>query len=143
MNFKDCINEGKLVETGDKDIDKVKEMLKLVKHKYEFWNLVKNNSKEYPTLFIEGYYEIIKELVVAILLLDGWKSSNHDCLFQYLIEKKKDLDIDFEFLSDLRRTRNRINYDGITVSYGIWRRCELKVDLIVKDLIQYVEDKLI
>jgi hypothetical protein len=142
MNFKDCINEGKLIETGDKDVDKVKEMLKLVKHKYQFWNLVKENSREYPTLFIEGHYEIIKELVVAILLLDGWKSSNHDCLFQYLIEKKKDVEVDIDFLSNLRRTRNRINYDGITVSYNIWQRCEFKVDLIINDLIKYVEDKL-
>ena len=98
MNFKECIEQNHLIETGDKDINKAKEIVALAKHKLQFWKEVKEKSKKYPSVFVEGHYEIVKELATVILLLDGWKADNHDCLFQYLIDRKQDLDIDFTFV---------------------------------------------
>jgi len=117
-------------------------MFSLVHHKLQFWEENKNSSKNYPTMFIEGYYEILKELGDIILIIDGWKSNNHDCIFQYLKENKKDLEIDFDFLSDIRQARNRINYGGIKLSYDIWKRNELNIKLILKRMMKYIEDKL-
>ncbi|MBI4919398.1 hypothetical protein HY837_05675 [archaeon] len=142
MNFKECITRNQLIETGDKDANKAKELVSLAKHKLTFWKEIREKSKKYPSLFLEGYYEIVKELSTAILLLDGWKSENHDCLFQYLIDKKSDLEIDFEFLTELRKTRNKIDYEGVKVSYELWQKNELRLDLTIKRLIEYVSNKI-
>ncbi|MEK6858134.1 MAG: hypothetical protein AABX39_06100 [Nanoarchaeota archaeon] len=142
MNFKECIEQNHLIETGDKDINKAKEIVALAKHKLQFWKEVKEKSKKYPSVFVEGHYEIVKELATVILLLDGWKADNHDCLFQYLIDRKQDLDIDFDFLNLLRRTRNRIDYEGVKLSYDIWQRNELRLELTIKRMIEYINDKL-
>jgi|SRR3989344_7378775 len=139
MNFKECIERNQLIETGDKDINKVKEIVSLAKHRLDFWKEVREKNKKYTSLFLEGYYEIIKELATAILLLDGWKSENHDCLFQYLIEKKQDLEIDFDFLTLLRKTRNKIDYDGVKVSYDVWQKNELRLELTIKRMIEYIQ----
>ncbi len=60
MNFKSCIEEGKLIETGDYDYNRAKEIIKSAKHKLEFWEECKEKAERYPSLFIEGHYEIIK-----------------------------------------------------------------------------------
>lgn len=142
MNFKECIAEGFLTETGEKEINKAKELLALAEHKLAFWEEVEDKAQKYPSLFVEGYYEVIKELVVAVLALDGWKSDNHDCLFQYVIEKKKDLELDLEYLSELRKLRNKIDYHGIKVSFDTWKQNKLKLKITIKTLKDFVRNHL-
>lgn len=86
--FTDCIEDKGLIETGIPDKLMAKELLTLVMHKENFWAEA-GLANKYPTLYIEGHYEIIKELCTAILMLDGWKALNHECLFAYLIANLK------------------------------------------------------
>jgi hypothetical protein len=142
MKFYDCTKEGMLTETGEKDPNKAQELLALADHKVAFWKAVEDKAPTYPSLFIEGNYEIIKELATAILCLDGWKADNHDCLFQYLVEKKQDLELDFDYLAELRKLRNKIDYHGIKVSYDTWKQNKLKIQIIIKTLKEYVKKQL-
>lgn len=140
--FEECIRKEHLFETGDKDRAMVEELVKLAEHREAFWKSVKEKAKTYPSLFFEGYYEIIKELTTAILIIEGWKALNHECLFAYVKEKKKDLEVDFEYLLELKDLRNSIDYRGIQVSYSIWQQNELRMELTIKRLKEYVRDKL-
>ena len=140
--FERCIEEKKLIETGVVDIGMVRELLILAEHKELFWKSVSDKVKEFPSLFIEGYYEIIKELCSAILILDGWKALNHECLFAYLKNNKSDLEIDFDYLLELKDTRNAIDYRGVMVSPDIWKNNELKISLAVNALKEYLSNKL-
>ena len=97
---------------------------------------------EYPSLYLEGHYETIKELCTAILALDGWKALNHECLFAYLKNKRPDIEIDFEFLLDLKDTRNSIDYRGVKVSPGIWNQNKMRIRLTIKALAEYVRKRL-
>jgi len=106
QTFKECIEKEQLIETGDKDLALAKELLNLAKHREQFWQIVKHHAKTYPSLFLEGYYEILKELTTAIIAIDGWKALNHECLFTYLKEKKQELEIDFTYLAELKDLRN-------------------------------------
>ncbi len=142
MNFSDCIEKGSLLETGEKDFNKSKELLTLADHKLEFWKSVEDKEQNYPSLFIEGNYEIIKELISAILCIDGWKADNHDCLFQYIIEKKQELELDFEYLTELRKLRNKIDYHGVKVSYDVWKQNKLKIQIIINALKNYIKKQL-
>lgn len=142
MNFRECIKDGLLVETGDKDKNKASELLALAEHKASFWKAVEDKAQQYPSLFIEGHYEIIKELATAILCIDGWKSETHDCLFQYLLEKRQGIEIDFEYLSELRKLRNSIDYHGTKVSYDLWKQNKMKIQVTIAALQEFVKKQL-
>ena len=135
--FKQCIEENQLAET---DIDKIaaKELLHLSEHREQFWQEV-NKSDTYPTLYIEGYYEIIKELCTAVLALNGWKATNHECLFAYMIEHRQDLELDYDFLLELKDTRNSIDYRGVRLSPEVWEQNKLKIQIAIDTLKGYVK----
>ncbi len=135
--FDECIEDNKLLETGIKDESLAKELLALAEHRELFWDNVKNKSKEFPSLFLEGYYEIIKELCTAILALDGWKALDHECMFAYL--KNKGADIDFEYLLELKDTRNSIDYRGLMVSFDTWKNNEMRIKMVIKGLKEYIK----
>ena len=40
-------------------------------------------DSETASIIAENYYEIIKELLTALLLLSGRKSDNHECLIAF------------------------------------------------------------
>jgi len=141
--FEDCIGDRKLVETGSRDIELAKELLLMADLRERFWDSVKKKSKAFPSLFIEGHYEVIKELCTAILAADGWKSLDHECLFAYLRNKKPELELDFDYLLELKDLRNAIGYRGVQVSYDIWNNNELKLQLTVKALKTYIANRLI
>jgi len=141
MNFNDCVCENILTETGEKDSNKAKELFAFAQHKLLFWNEVEEKSQKYPSLFLEGHYEIIKELIMAILALEGWICSNHECLFQYLTEKKPELEVDFKYLDEFRKLRNKIDYHGTKVSTTLWEQNKLKIQITIKTLIEYVKKR--
>ena len=93
-------------------------------------------------MYLEGHYEIIKELCTAILVLDGWKALNHECLFAFLKSKKQNLELDFGYLLELKDTRNSIDYRGVKVSSGLWKNNKLKIEMIIKTLKEYIKEKL-
>lgn len=136
--FEECIRNEHLLETGEKDQAMAEELVKLAEHREAFWNSILPKAKMFPSLFLEGYYEIIKELATAILLMDGWKALNHECLFAYLKEKKPDLELDFDYLLELKDLRNSIDYRGVQVSYALWQQNEFKMQLTIRRLKEYV-----
>ncbi len=140
-NFDECIKEGYLFEAKIKKYF-AKELLELVEHREKFWENVKEEAKQFPSLFIEGHYEIIKELCTAILALDGWKALNHECLLTYLKNKKNELEIDFDYLLELKDIRNSIDYRGIMVSYDLWKKNEMKIKITINALKEYVKSEL-
>ncbi|MEK6857722.1 MAG: hypothetical protein AABX39_04000, partial [Nanoarchaeota archaeon] len=81
--FDQCIKENKLIETNYKDKGLAEELLNFAQHRLDFWNKIQFQN-DFPSLVLEGHYEIIKELATAILDLDGWNALAHECLFAYL-----------------------------------------------------------
>lgn len=140
-NFDECIQDGYLFEAKTQKYF-AKELLELAEHREKFWETVKEEAKQFPSLFIEGRYEIIKELCTAILALDGWKALNHECLFTYLKNKKNELEIDFDYLLELKDIRNSIDYRGIMVSPDLWKKNEMKIKITINALKEYVKSKL-
>jgi hypothetical protein len=63
----------------------------------------------------ETYYEIIKELVGAVLILDGLKAVGeyaHKDAIDYLKNYKEFSEKDIFFMNDLRIKRNNSSYEG-------------------------------
>lgn len=138
--FTDCIGDKKLIDMGTADRLMAKELLALVIHKEGFWTEA-GLANKYPTLYLEGHYEIIKELCTAILAIEGWKALNHECLFAYL-RKKKNIDLDFEYLLELKDVRNDIDYRGIMVSNDIWKDNHVRIKLTINLLKEYLQNRI-
>ena len=65
-----------------KDFEKVKNILKMIKLIEE---RIKIQDKiKFASLVLFDYYEMIKELVTALLLIDGYKTLSHKDLVIYL-----------------------------------------------------------
>ena len=137
-DYQQCIKERK-IQPIEKTDDRSIEIINLVKYKLEFWRKAMKIAEDYPTILIEAHYELIKELLTALINRDGFKSETHDCLFYYMEGKHKDLELDFDFLHDLRRTRNEMNYRGTKVPKDAWKGLKLKINLTINYLIDYLE----
>ena len=134
-----------LIETGVPDKNMAKELLNLTQHRQNFWEELEKSEypKKYPSLFLEGYYEIVKELLTAILLLDGWKSTNHECMFAYIKENYKNkLEMDTDFLLELKDLRNNIDYRGVMVSFEKWNNAKLRIKTEIKVLRDYLNERI-
>lgn len=101
------------------------------------------DRKEMSALILTDYYEIVKELTTALLLLDGYKSLSHKDLLTYLSEKRSDLSQHEQtLLDDMRILRNRILYDGLTLEPAYLKRNEGQYQQIVRKLKGLVRKRL-
>src|SRR3989344_8406291 len=86
------------------DKEKAKALLQVVELREK--NIASMKADEFSTLIIEGYYEIIKELITAIMAIDGWKTLSHELLVGYLAKFYKDFsNAEISLIDQLRKTR--------------------------------------
>ena len=102
------------------DKEKVKSMIELIEKREEFASSI--DEIKFPTNLAENYYEIIKELATAILLLDGLKATGenaHKEIINSLIKYKEFEESEIRIMDDLRIKRNKSSYEGkqVELSY--------------------------
>ena len=133
--FDECIQQNTLAQTG-KDESKARDLLALAEHREQFWKEA-NLAEKYPSLYLEGHYEIIKELCTAILAAEGWTALDHECLFAY-IRKKQDIAIDIDYLLELKGARNDIDYKGMIITANMWKGNDMLIRLTIEALKEYL-----
>ena len=95
------------------DKERAKSILALIKERESFVATI--NPQQFPTLAMENYYEIIKELATCLLLIDGQRAVGeqaHKDLLEYLANYREFFQHDLVFLNDLRIKKNNSSYDG-------------------------------
>jgi uncharacterized protein (UPF0332 family) len=102
------------------DKDKIKSMLKIVNNRLNFIKEVKN-KKQYSSIICEQYYEIIKELLIALLISHGFKSKNHECLISFFKHSFPEYEYESIIIYNLKIKRNKLDYEEklIEDSYGL------------------------
>jgi len=101
------------------------------------------NKSKMAVLIVSDYYEIIKELITAILLVDGYKTLNHKDLIDYLKERYSQFDAnEISILDDLRILRNRITYEGFLIEASYLNRNESLFKNIINKLKSILNIKL-
>jgi len=105
---------------------------------------IKNQDRQKMTsLIISDYYEIIKELITAILLVDGYKTLSHKDLIEYIKEKHKDFsEHEISVLDNLRILRNRVAYEGFKIEPSYLNRNEALFKSIIDKLKKELEEEL-
>lgn len=97
----------------------------------------------HTSLIVEGFYEVIKELLTALMAVDGQDTDSHEAKIAYLAQFYSEFDeYELHFLDDLRKIRNRISYKGFFVNKGYLERNELEIKHIIKKLKELVDKKI-
>lgn len=111
MKWDECKGHVKKV---DVDGEKIVSILKMCKAREKIL-LKLEIDDETASIIASDYYEVIKELLVALLLKNGLKSDNHECLISFFKENYPEYEYEVKTIHQLKDVRNRANYDGIFV----------------------------
>src|SRR3989344_2932651 len=137
MNWKICEREH--IKKISIDKDKISSILKMCDARFRFVEK-QDIDDETASIITEDYYEIIKELLIALLLKNGLKSDNHECLISYFKEKHPEYEYELNIIYELKNIRNRISYDGIFVKKEYLVKNTLELKNIIKVLKELVEE---
>ncbi|MBI1978660.1 MAG: hypothetical protein HYS62_01200 [Candidatus Aenigmarchaeota archaeon] len=126
------------------DKEKAKSLFEMVNITLEMIKSV--DSKKFSSLIIKDYYEAIRGLVTAILLVDGFKTEGegaHKRLIDYLnVNYKQFSQYEISLIDDLRIIRNRIAYEGFFVKEDYLERKRKDISSIITKLVNILKDKL-
>ena len=121
------------------DKDKINSILKMCSVRLKFAKKQEIND-ETASLITEDYYEIIKELLTALLLKNGLKSGNHECLISYFKKNYPDYEYETNIVYELKNIRNRINYDGFFIEKQYLIKNKLEFEHIIEILVGLIKE---
>lgn len=126
------------------DKEKANSILKMVDSSLEMIKSI--DPRKFPSNLIKEYYDIVRELISIILLLDGYKiigEGAHKRLIDYLKQNYKEFsDYEISVIDDFRITRNKIAYDGFFVKVDYIERKEKDIKNIINKLKGVIRKKL-
>jgi len=123
-----------------RDKDRAKDLLIIAKERLEIIEILPRD-KTYKIL--EEYYEIILELLTAVMYSDGFKTLSHKTALDYCIKNYKTLDENESGIIDtLRKFRHGIVYYGKKISKEYLDNHEEIIIKIIDDLIGLAENKI-
>ena len=143
--YQSCVADGYINEIRELNHDKIRSLMQNADTSLKTAKIVikaiKKHDKEWMSVLL-GHYDALRIYAEALLLFSKLSIPNHECLFASLCVKHPELELDWNFLNNLRRKRNGINYYGEHVTYDDWKTVELQIKLYVSTLKQEVEKKL-
>src|SRR3989338_9230042 len=119
MDWKDC-EEG-FIRQAEADKEKIESVIETAEARLKFLNGLqadKNNS----SFIVEGYYEAIKELLVALLLSKGLRSKNHQCLISYFYHTYPEYEAEAYLIAQMSYLRNRLDYYGEGIDFVFYEK---------------------
>jgi hypothetical protein len=122
------------------DKEMARAILKMVKVRLKAMTL---DREEFASLIVEDYYEILKEMITALMAIDGYKTLSHEVLIGYLKEFFPQFSEAEVLLADqLRQLRNKIAYKGFFVTPDYLERNETKIRKMILALERVLEERL-
>ncbi len=129
-SWNDCLNSNDSVKiTPDKE--KAKSLIEIAEDRIKYSNK-KINEKTANYIF-EDYYSSVLELFHALVILKGYKVSNHICLGFFIrdVLKREDL---FSLFDDCRFKRNSLIYYGKKMDFGISKQAIERCKRLFKEI---------
>ena len=119
-------------------------MLKMAEATIEM--VKKIDKKMFPSNVLKEYYDIIRELMGIILLLDGYKiigEGSHKKLIEYIKQKCQDFEAnEIMLIDELRVARNKISYEGFFIDEEYLNRKQSDIETIISKLKALINKKL-
>jgi hypothetical protein len=123
---------------------RIKNMMQIALNDIEYTKireLKADIKKECSTVF-KLYYDSLHGLCEAFVIFDKIKVSSHECLFVYLCTKHTELELDLNFLDEIRTKRNGICHYGNPIDANYWNSVKLKMEIYIKTIRKEIEEKL-
>ena len=121
--------------------EKAQSILKMIDTTIEMIKEI--DIEKFSSNITKEYYEVIRELISVILLLDGYKTYGegaHKKLVEYIQTNCKEFnEYEINLIDDLRITRNKVAYDGFFVDKDYIKRKITDIQGIItklKDIIK-------
>jgi len=128
------------VKIVKKDIEMAKSIMKMIEIRSKAVETLIN--EEFVSLKLEGYYEVIKEGITALMAVDGYRTLSHEVLIGYLKEFYNDFsESDIMLIDQIRQLRNKIAYKGFFIDKDYMERNEAKIKHIIKKLNEILKSK--
>ena len=137
MEWMEC--ERDFIRQTEKDQEKIKSILKMTTKRHTFIKSVEVNENNI-SFIVENYYEIIKELLVALLLKQGLKSKNHQCLITYFHNHYPQYEGESYIILRMNYVRNRLNYYGEEISRDFYEHNKHNFEKITAILTKILEN---
>ncbi|MBU1199806.1 MAG: hypothetical protein KKF46_04995 [Nanoarchaeota archaeon] len=131
MSWENCLTHH--IKRIQKDKNRANELIKMADLRYEFWKK-HHYDKKYVSLVVDGYYEVIKEMLTALLYTEGFKSGNHECLIAFFKHKYPEFDYESDIIYQLKNIRNEISYRGFFVKPEYFEMNKIEFQHIIKTL---------
>ena len=136
------MEEGLIKITPNKE--KAKSILKMVDTTIDMIGVI--DITKFSSNVTKEYYDVIRELISVVLLLDGYKTYGegaHKKFIEYLQSNYKEFN-EYELLlmDDLRITRNKVTYDGFFVERGYIERKIKDIQKIISKLKDIIKKKI-
>jgi uncharacterized protein (UPF0332 family) len=117
MPWSECTK--KFIRKVSVDASKINSLVEIAGKRRIFIQSVKVNSENVSFIF-DGYYEVVKELLIALMLKNGLRSRNHQCLFTFF-DKEYNYDTEVNLMSQMNFLRNRLNYYGEAIEFDYFK----------------------
>jgi len=92
----------------------------------------KKTTNENVSFVIEGFYEAIKELLSALLLKNGLRSKNHQCLISFFYKTYPEYEKEAYLIGRMSYLRNRLNYYGDLIEFEFYEKNKEEFNKIIK-----------
>lgn len=122
------------------DSERAESLLEMALDRLELLRLI---PKDRVYKIVEEYYEILKELLTAVMYIDGFKTLSHVKLIEYFASRYDILEEgEISLIDQLRKHRNGIVYYGRKLSGDFLENNEDSVKGVVDKLVSFVRKKL-
>lgn len=130
-SWKECLENNTSIKISSNKA-KASSLIETARDRIKFIEKIKINKSNARFLF-ENYYSSLTEIIHAILIIEGFKVSNHLCLGFYLRDELKRKDL-FLIFDDCRYKRNSIVYYGKGLNFEVAKESISKIKEIIKEL---------
>ncbi len=131
-----------LYEEAHIDPDEISKVKTITLEDYEFGKTLRKLKNPNWRVIFNINYDALRELCDQLMRFKKQKVSNHQGLFAFIILNFPELELDWQFLEQIRTVRNKNKYQGTDISKEIWKQAELHMDLYISALKQSIEDRL-
>ncbi|MCK4555661.1 MAG: hypothetical protein KAT83_03565 [Candidatus Aenigmarchaeota archaeon] len=126
------------------DKEKAKSILKMVETTSEMIKTL--DAKKFPSNVLKEHYDVIRELIAVIALMDGYKTQGegaHKKLIDFLAENYPEFtEYEISLIDDLRNMRNRISYDGFFIESEYLERKAGAIQRLIEKLTSLANKKI-
>ena len=131
-----------LYEEANFDKDEITKVLTMVNEDHEFGkNLHKLKNPSWRVIF-NIQYDVFRELCDQLMRFERQKISNHQGLFAFIVLHFENLELDWNFLENIRTIRNRNKYQGLDISKIMWQSVELQFNLYISTIKKEIEKRI-